>query len=100
MFTRRFLLKGLAAAAAAAALSRPAPAPAQGSSPMTETRLMMGTFVTISIAGTSPMLAADASGQAFARMAELENTLTRFDSASPWGSSTPQAFCMTLRPRF
>lgn len=85
MFTRRFLLKGLAAAAAAAALSRPAPAPAQGSSPMTETRLMMGTFVTISIAGTSPMLAADASGQAFARMAELENTLTRFDSASPLG---------------
>ncbi len=85
MLTRRFLLKAMAAAAAVTTLPRPALALAQASSPMTETRLMMGTFVTIHIAGTSPMHASDASGEAFARMAALENTLTRFDSASPLG---------------
>ena len=85
MLTRRFLLKAMAAAVAMAALPRPALALGKSSSPMTETRLMMGTFVTIKIAGTSPMQAADAFGEAFTRMAELENTLTRFDNASPLG---------------
>ena len=83
MLTRRFLLKAMAAAAAVTALPRPVLALA--SSPLTETRLMMGTFVTIKIAGTSPMHAADAAGRAFERMAALENMLTRFDSASPLG---------------
>ena len=85
MLTRRFLLKAIAAAAAAVSLPRPALALADASSPMTETRLMMGTFVTIKIAGTSSMHAADASGKAFLRMAELEDMLTRFDGSSPLG---------------
>ena len=84
MLTRRFLLKAMTAAAAMAALPRPALALAS-TPPLTETRLMMGTFVTISISGVSETHASEAAGKAFSRMAYLEQMLTRFDSASPLG---------------
>ncbi|WP_298067972.1 FAD:protein FMN transferase [uncultured Mailhella sp.] len=84
MITRRFFLECLTAAAASA-LPLPALARLSASEPVTETRLMMGTFVTIKISGVSRGQAADAAGRAFERMAELEGVLTRFDSASPLG---------------
>ena len=83
MLTRRFFLRCLTAAAAVTAL--PFPASAREASVTTETRLMMGTFVTIKTCGVSTMQAADAAGRAFERMTALEETLTRFDSASPLG---------------
>ncbi|WP_294558524.1 FAD:protein FMN transferase [uncultured Mailhella sp.] len=84
MLTRRFLLKAMAAAATMSALPRPALA-LTSPDPFVETRLMMGTFVTITVSGVSDTHAADATGRAFARMVGLEDMLTRFDSASPLG---------------
>lgn len=84
MLTRRFLLKAMAAAAAMSALPRPLSALA-AAAPLTETRLMMGTFVTIHTFGVSENHAAEAMAGAFSRMTDLEATLTRFDSASPLG---------------
>lgn len=84
MFTRRFFLRCLTAAAATA-LPVSALARAAAPSPMTETRVMMGTFVTIKTSGVSDMQAADAMGRAFEHMSALEKTLTRFDNASPLG---------------
>lgn len=82
MLTRRYFLRCLTAAAAAAAL----PLPAFARHDVTaETRLMMGTFVTIKTSGVSSVHAADAMGAAFERMAGLVEELTRFDSASPLG---------------
>ncbi len=87
MFTRRFFLKGLSAAAAmlpftaatgAAAATAAAPV-------FSDTRLMMGTFVTVSISGTSDTHAADAAGRAFERMTALESLLTRHRASSPLG---------------
>lgn len=84
MLTRRFFLRCLTAAAAAA-LPVSALARAAAPAPFTETRVMMGTFVTIKTSGVSEMQAADAVGRAFERMSELEALLTRFDSASALG---------------
>ena len=84
MFTRRFFLKGLSAAAAmlpfTAATGAAAAAPV-----FSDTRLMMGTFVTVLISGTSDTHAADAAGRAFERMIALESLLTRHRASSPLG---------------
>ncbi len=103
MFTRRFFLKSLSAAAA----MLPFTAVARPESPeiASETRLMMGTFVTVLISGVSDTHAAEASGRAFARMADLEQTLTRFSSSSPLGQlnsagrlrDVPQEFLTVIR---
>lgn len=85
MHTRRFFLQCLTAAAAAVSLPVPVLAHAAASSLMTETRLMMGTFVTIKTSGVSAAQAEEAMGRAFEHMAALEALLTRFDSASPLG---------------
>ena len=85
MLTRRFFLRCLTAAAAVTALPFPAVSRASSSSVLTETRLMMGTFVTIKTCGVSEMQASEAVGRAFERMSALEEALTRFDSASPLG---------------
>ena len=84
MLTRRFFLRCLTAAAAATALPFSA---VRAATPalMTETRLMMGTFVTIKTSGVSEMQASEAMGRAFERMIRLEAALTRFDSASALG---------------
>lgn len=82
MLTRRFFLRCLSAAAATAAL--PLPAFARDDDVTSETRLMMGTFVTVKTAGASAAHAADAAGAAFERMAELVESLTRHGS-SPLG---------------
>lgn len=85
MLTRRSFLECLTAAAATTVLPFPALARMAGPSLLTESRLMMGTFVTIKISGTSETHAAEAMGRAFEHMAGLEDILTRFDSASPLG---------------
>ncbi|WP_294447327.1 FAD:protein FMN transferase [uncultured Mailhella sp.] len=84
MLSRRFFLRCLTAAAAATALPFSS-ARAATPSLMTETRLMMGTFVTIKTSGVSSAQASDAMGSAFERMASLEAALTRFDGASAIG---------------
>lgn len=84
MLTRRFFLRCLTAAAASA-LPVSALARAAAPVPLTETRVMMGTFVTIKTSGVSEMQSAEATGRAFEHMAALEAVLTRFDSASPLG---------------
>lgn len=84
MLTRRFFLRALTAVAAASTL--PFSAARASSLPLAaETRLMMGTFVTIKACGVSDDQAAEAMGRAFERMIELEAALTRFDSASALG---------------
>lgn len=86
MLNRRLFLKHLAFAAS---LALPLPALARLSSPsdtglFSESRVMMGTFVTLKVSGVSEAQAADAIGSAFARMEALEAALTRFGS-SPLG---------------
>ena len=85
MLTRRSFLECLTAAVATTVFPIPAFARMAAPSLMTESRLMMGTFVTIKISGTSETHAADAMGRAFEHMAGLEIILTRFDSASALG---------------
>lgn len=82
--TRRGFLK--TAALAGAALLCPAPARLWAAVPeaaFTETRLLMGTIVSISVASPSQDKAQDALGRAFARMAALEAIFTRHDSGAP-----------------
>lgn len=84
MLDRRSFLKQLAGAAML--VSMPLPAFAAGrSAPYVETRLMMGTFVSISISGLREDRASEAMQAAFARMAGAEAVLTRFDGASALG---------------
>ncbi len=85
MITRRSFLGCLTAAATTTAFPFSAIARSAETPPVTKTRLMMGTFVTIKTFGVSEAHAADAMGGAFAHMSALEDMLTRFDSASPLG---------------
>ena len=48
-----------------------------------ESRVMLGTFVDISLAGVTSMQADDALGLAFAEAARLEGIFSRYDSATP-----------------
>lgn len=81
MFTRRFFLKGMSAAAA----MLPFTAAARPAEVFSDTRLMMGTFVTVMICGASDIHAAEAAGRTFERMCALEALLTRHCSSSPLG---------------
>ena len=88
MIDRRSFLKQLAGAAVLAAAPFPAFASMQGgmkSALHTETRLMMGTFVTVTTHGLSESHAAEAVAGAFSAMSRAEALLTRFDSASALG---------------
>lgn len=51
--------------------------------PMTETRVLLGTFVTITVAGTTSAQGQEALTLAFAEVQRLEGLLSRYDSASP-----------------
>lgn len=51
----------------------------------TETRLMMGTFVTLTVSGAEASRAAEAMHSAFTAMAQAEALLTRFSGASALG---------------
>ena len=86
MIDRRSFLKQLAGAAVLAAVPFPAFA-SVGMNPAlhAETRLMMGTFVTVTTHGLSEAHAAEVVEGAFAAMARAEALLTRFDSASALG---------------
>ena len=48
-----------------------------------ETKVMLGTFVDVSVAGVSSMQAADALGLAFAEAARLERVFSRYDGGTP-----------------
>lgn len=52
-------------------------------SPLTETRVLLGTFVSISIAQSSRQQAQDALEVAFAAVQRLEGIFSRYDSTSP-----------------
>ena len=97
MIDRRSFLKQLAGAAVLAAAPFPAFASMQGgmkSALHTETRLMMGTFVTVTTHGLSESHAAEAVAGAFSAMSRAESLLTRFDSASALGQlNTAGALC-------
>lgn len=88
MIDRRSFLKQLAGAAVLAAVPFPAmaslPKGAEGAL-HTETRLMMGTFVSMTTHGLSEAYASEVMDRAFASMARAEALLTRFDSASALG---------------
>ncbi len=85
MLTRRTIHRSMSAALATAAFPFLAHARREENSPLMETRLMMGTFVTIKACGVSSSHAAEAMEKAFSHMASLEETLTRFQSSSPLG---------------
>lgn len=51
--------------------------------PVTETRVQLGTYVGITLAGVSAMQAEDALGRAFAEVSRLERMFSRFDGATP-----------------
>lgn len=90
---RRSFLKKLAGSAllAAAPFQALASSARAGSSPadderlFTETRLMMGTFVTLTVSGVEASRAAEAMHRAFTVMAEAEALLTRFSASSALG---------------
>ena len=86
MIDRRSFLKQLAGAAVLAAV----PFPALASTGMktalhTETRLMMGTFVTVTTHGLSEAHSVEVVEGAFGAMVRAEGLLTRFDSSSALG---------------
>ena len=64
-------------------LGLPVGARAAQALPVTETRVQMGTYVGITVAGVSAMQAEEALGRAFAEVARLEAVFSRFDGASP-----------------
>lgn len=68
------------------------------SPPVTETRVMLGTFVTITIAQSSLTQAQDALGLAFAEVARLERVFSRYDSASPLSVLNAQGSLGDLPP--
>ena len=86
MIDRRSFLKQLAGAAVLAAVPFPAFASVGMKSALhTETRLMMGTFVSVTTHGLSEAHAAEAVAGAFAAMSRAEALLTRFESSSALG---------------
>ncbi len=84
MLSRRSFLQHAASLFTLAALPFPV-ASFAASAPVSSTRLLMGTFVTINVSGTSEFHAREAMEQAFQEMSRLETLLTRHDSASPLG---------------
>ena len=48
-----------------------------------ETRVMLGTFVDVSLSGTSSMQASEALERAFAEAARLEKVFSRYDGGTP-----------------
>lgn len=82
--SRRAFLKGLAGVAVLChAPARLLAAVASEADVFTQSRLLMGTFVSISVAGADTGRAEEAVGRAFERMGALEAVLSRHDSRSP-----------------
>lgn len=100
---RRHFLKSCLAAGAVATLPGFAFA-APGAGLRTQSRLLMGTVVSISAAGASRGLADDAMGRAFERIELLETVFNRHDGASALGvlntqgslKDAPAALCALL----
>lgn len=90
MVERRSFLKKLMSTALLAAVPLPAFAAGKPKEPeaaplFTDTRLMMGTFVSITVSGVEEGRATEAVHSAFAAMAHAEALLTRFDASSALG---------------
>lgn len=91
--SRRDFLKALAVAGAAgaagitplSALATPSAGPEGDARPMTETRVLMGTFVSITLADASRTRMDEAMGKTFERMNRLIAVFNRFDASSPLG---------------
>lgn len=66
--------------------------------PVTETRVMLGTFVSISLAQCSPSHAQDALNLAFAEIQRLEGIFSRYDSTSPLSVLNAQGSLRDLPP--
>lgn len=91
--TRRHLLKGAALAGAAFLCHSPAAVLATPSAPCltavksppvhTQTRVLLGTFVTLSVAHENTARAEEALSRTFEHMAQLESVLSRHNSATP-----------------
>ena len=82
-FSRRTFLGMAGLTGAGLCLGLPVGARAAQALPVTETRVQMGTYVGITVAGVSAMQAEEALGRAFAEVARLEAVFSRFDGASP-----------------
>ncbi|MEG2172615.1 MAG: FAD:protein FMN transferase [Desulfovibrionaceae bacterium] len=88
---RRFLTTtALAGAGIVCAWALPAPVLAHAltrntntAAPVSETRVMLGTFVSISLAQCGSAQAQEGLAQAFAKIHELEGVFSRYDKASP-----------------
>lgn len=84
ILSRRDFLKGAAMTGVMVACQAPAcllaSVPAEA---ITETHLLMNTFVTISVVTPSKDQATEALGRAFERITHLEAVFSRFDTASP-----------------
>lgn len=91
--SRRDFLKALAVAGAAgatgimplAALATPSAGPEGHARTMTETRVLMGTFVSITLADASRTRMDEAMGTTFERMNRLIAVFNRYDASSPLG---------------
>lgn len=80
MMTRRVFLGMAGVAGAGLWLGVPGLAQAAVSR---ETKVMLGTFVDVSVAGVSSMQASDALGLAFAEASRLERVFSRHDGGTP-----------------
>lgn len=91
--SRRDFLKALAVAGAAgaagimplSALATPSAGPEGEARTMTETRVLMGTFVSITLAGASRARLDEAMGKTFEHMNGLIAVFNRFDASGPLG---------------
>ncbi len=83
-FSRRAMLKGAMCACSAVALQNPLNVFASSNAIVhTQTRVMLGTFVTLNAVHSNKDLAQDAMGRAFEQIKMLEAELTRHNSAAP-----------------
>ncbi len=92
---RRAFLRGLLAGAAVTGLPLTALASA---APYQQTALLMGTIVRVDVANAPRAMAEEAAARAFARAAELEAVLTRFDAAAPLGVLNAQGRLADVPP--
>lgn len=72
-----------AAAKAVSSALLPAAKADQNTAPLTETRVLLGTFVSVSLAGVSLQQGQDALDQVFAEISRQQGLFSRYDSASP-----------------
>ncbi len=85
LMSRRAMLKGASAAfvGSAVMMQNPLNVFASTANVYTQTRVMLGTFVTLNVVHSSKDLAHEAMGRAFEKIQKLEAELTRHNSSAP-----------------